>query len=199
MSSGSVPGDARRRTIPLAASASLAAATALSFGVGDVGAATAPATVAPIDQPGAEIHCVLHIIGKHEDGEYITEDLGCFPTLAEALSATHTIPDSKLARLSPALRATVLAAGASTSLGTHYADANRTGSSISVTGSNCDGGYLNLSTDWQNKISSTSGFCPVTRFFDSPSKTGKAEDTNPGTWNLVKLNDQSESIQYATT
>jgi hypothetical protein len=169
-----------------------------------VAAATAAAVLVPTPNVGAErsweTHCVIEVIGIEQTGELITAEPVCFGTLAQALSsvgadvdpdATLTLDDVTAQDLAPV-------AAASGPIGIHYDGSNRTGSSITVVGSDCAGGYLNLSSDWINRISSTLNLCPVVRFFDGYDKSGSSETTYTSTVNLFSLNNASNSVQYAT-
>lgn len=174
-----------------AAAAGVAAATVLAFGSPPIAASTTK------NSPD-DIHCVLHVIGQEPDGEYITEDLGCFGSLDDALTTAGAIPPDTFRRMSAPAREAVVAAQLTMTIGTHFENANRTGASISVTGSDCGGGYVNLSSDWVDRISSTSNGCGATRFFEGFDKSGASETTNYATLNLGSRNNSSRSIQYAT-
>ena len=80
-------------------------------------------------------------------------------------------------------------------IGTHFDGLNRTGSSISIVGTDCSGGHVNLSAAWTDRISSTQNGCATVRFFDGFDKTGAWEDT---AFNLSALNNQANSIMYGS-
>ena len=170
-------------------------------------AATAAAVLVPTAGPAsateADItpHCVIQIEGILDTGEFVTAEPVCFGTLAEAL-ATAGLDVDPAARIDVAdvvADELVAAAAASGPIGIHYDGFNTTGASITVTGSDCAGGYLNLSATWINRISSTINFCPVVRFFDGFDKSGASEATTPAQTNLSPLNNASNSIQYASS
>lgn len=181
-----------------AAVAGLAAAALLAP---DVAAAGPPATVERADPAGAGDlpHCVLEVTGVRRTGELVTGEPTCFGTLAEALEevGVDTAGRTEL-RMSDVIREGLLASASSFVLGTHYDGSNRTGASITVTGADCGGGYLNLSSTWVNRISSTSNGCGVVRFFDGFDKSGSSEQTGWATVNLGALNNAANSIQYAS-
>jgi hypothetical protein len=95
--------------------------------------------------------------------------------------------------------ATEVEALASTfTLATHYDGAGFSGASTSVVGSDCNGGWLNTSSTWDNRISSTKNGCPRVRHFDGDNLTGSSESTTGGGGNLGALNNRTNSIQYTT-
>jgi hypothetical protein len=83
-------------------------------------------------------------------------------------------------------------------LGTHFDGFNGTGSSISVVGSSCTGGYWNTGASWANRISSSWNGCYRLRHHDGPNKTGTYADTvGSGTHNLPSsMNNRTESVSY---
>lgn len=172
--------------------------TAAAVAVGAV-AVTVPgaASAQTADEP-QEQHCVLHIIGQEPGGRFITDEPVCYPTLAEAL-ADAGVPLSHAALRGGVSGAEADAAvqAASGTLGVHYDGANRTGSSITVSGGDCNGGYVNLTSAWTNRISSTLNSCEAVNFWDGFDKTGGYEPTTTGTNNLSSMNNQANSIGYA--
>ncbi len=83
-------------------------------------------------------------------------------------------------------------------LGIHFDGANGSGSSITVTGAACSGGYWNTGSAWANRISSSYNGCGRLAHFDLPNKGGSVENTfGAGTTdNLGALNNQTESVAY---
>ena len=175
-----------------------------------VAAGAAAATAAVVMVPAAptmateesdDSHCVIQIEGVEETGEFITAEPVCFGTLAEALaSAGVDIDPQARINMSDVVADDLLATAAASSgpLGIHFDGFNVTGSSITVTGSDCGGGYINLSNAWVNRISSTYNLCPVVRFWDGYDKSGGFESTSPSQINLVPLNNAANSVQYAS-
>lgn len=167
-------------------------------------ATAATALLAPIPESGAlggsqpesstKDHCVVTVSGQRTSGEYELTEAVCFGTLAEALASAGADVDPHDASLSmrDVTQDDLLAA--SSALATHYDGFNRTGASITVSGTTCSGGYVNLSASWINRISSTLNSCPSVYFFDGYDKTGQSEST---TYNLSALNNRANSVMYA--
>jgi hypothetical protein len=83
-------------------------------------------------------------------------------------------------------------------LGIHFDGFNGTGSSISVAGSSCTGGWWNTGTTWANRISSSYNGCARLRHYDLANKGGSYQDTyGAGTTdNLSTMDNRSESVSY---
>ena len=109
----------------------------------------------------------------------------------------RTVSARLVFKTTPNTKVAMAIAAASGTLGVHYDGSNFTGSSITVSGTSCSGGYTNLSTDWRNRISSTVNGCPVVRFFDGVNLSGISE-TRLTSGNLIALNNRSDSIQYSS-
>lgn len=150
-----------------------------------------PVSASPVD-PDAEQHCVLEVVDQLETGELLTAAPVCFGTLAEALEFAGGAPSGRHEATSGDL-----AAAANVVLGVHFEHQDRTGSSITISGSGCNGGYVNLSAAWINRISSTQNGCGSVTFFDGFGATGTSESTGAATVNLKALNDIANSVQYA--
>lgn len=139
-------------------------------------------------------HCVASITGLTPEGRYLLDQPVCYPTLDEALAASGPpagAPESTLERRSGM-------SAASVTLATHFAALSLTGASISISGTTCGGGYVNLSSSWVNRISSTLNNCPSVVFFAGVDKGGAAEVTTAGSHNLGSLNDLSQSVSYGS-
>ena len=124
-----------------------------------------------VDQPGdsGESHCVVVVMGQEKSGELITTDPTCFGTerLARlwansglALATTFDLRDDPIQAL------------LTFNLGIHYDGFNGTGSSISVVGSSCTGGWWNTPAAWDNRISSSFHGCAALRHYDLANKGG---------------------------
>jgi hypothetical protein len=130
-----------------------------------------------------EQHCVVRVLGQAPNGELTTTEPECSTTRTGALRRSGADLTS--------------AAMASSTLATHYDGYGYTGSSFTVVGDDCAGGWLNLPAPWNNMVSSTMhGLCPVIRHFDGfylilPEQT----TTWPGA-NLLTLNNRTSSVQY---
>ena len=155
----------------------------------------APPAPSP-DVSEGEVHCVVFVLDIAESGEFKTTEPECFDTPSEAVSwANLGVPLS--AESSPAIGGGTVAMSTFT-LGTHYDGFNGSGSSISVVGSSCTGGYWNTTPSWDNRISSSYNGCARLRHYDYPNKGGQGENTyGAGTTDdLNSLNNRAESISY---
>ena len=151
-----------------------------------------PSTVAASPtEPDTESHCVLEVVDQEATGELVTAPPVCFGTLAEALEYADGSPLGR-----DDASSNDLAAAASMVLGVHFEHQDRTGSSITVSGTDCSGGYVNLSAAWINRISSTQNGCGTVTFFDGFGTSGASEVTGSSTVNLKALNDIANSVQY---
>lgn len=154
------------------------------------------ALILPVPLPGGigVEHCVLFVIGQHDTGEFIVSEPVCYRTLQEvdSLAAAGTV--AAFGTVDGASK-TVLA---SITLGRHFDGLNGTGSSISIVGGSCTGGYWNTSASWDNRISSSFNGCARLRHFDLPNKGGSFQDTSGAgtTDNLSLLDNKAESISY---
>lgn len=81
-------------------------------------------------------------------------------------------------------------------IGIHYDGRYQTGASFSVVGSNCAGGYLNVSWSWNNRISSTTNGCPSILHFDGANLVGSYEVTYSPGGTLTFMDNRTTSIQY---
>jgi hypothetical protein len=140
----------------------------------------------------AEQHCVVHVMGRGPEGQLAVSEPACYPTFLEAMSA-----EGVDAWGADAANAEGLVAATFT-IGIHYDGVNRTGSSMSVVGSDCAGGWLNVSAAWDNRISSTLNGCPRIRHYAGPNLTGATKDTVTPGGNLTGLDNQTSSIRYLT-
>lgn len=154
------------------------------------------------DQPrDGELHCLVEVIGQKGSGELIVSSPDCYASFEEAmvvasgglLSVDGAPSGEEL--FSDADAGSVLL---SFTLGTHFDGFNGSGSSISVVGGSCTGGYWNTGASWANRISSSWNGCYRLRHHDGPNKTGIYADTvGTGTYNLPSyMNNKSESVSY---
>lgn len=144
-----------------------------------------------------EEHCVVRVVGVEETGAFITEPWDCHETFAGAMAALGAVPPPGALPVQELVRRDLLAQ-VDQVLGVHYDGSNRTGSTITVTGADCGGGYLNLSSGWINRISSTLNGCAAVRFYDGYDKGGSYQTTTPATVNLGALDNAANSVGYAT-
>lgn len=167
-----------RRTCALSAAAvAFSATTVLAV----------PASADPVE------HCVATVVDETADGELILSDPECFGEFPVAMA------DAGLgSSIDTASEASAAVASASFTIGIHFDGANYTGSSFSVVGTDCGGGYLNMSAAWDNRVSSTIGGCPRIRHWTGANKTGSYQDTLPSGNLSSPVNNAVSSIQYLT-
>lgn len=178
--------------MPAASTSRALAVAALTTGT----LATAPMAAAQSQDP-AEEHCLVNVLGQEANGRYLTDEPTCYPTFAEVLAAIGGGSGARSAR-SAVLGAPIFAPMSSTLLARHFDGANQTGSSITVNGVACDGGYVNLSSTWVNRISSATNSCPNVNYYDGFDKTGSSEFTSGlGNKSLSTLNNAANSVGYA--
>jgi hypothetical protein len=133
-----------------------------------------------------EEHCAARVVGQKPSGEYILSPVTCRSSDAAAVDAV-----SASTTVGYTTEATTF------TIGTHFDGASFTGSSFSVVGSNCSGGWLNLSSTWDNRVSSTLNGCPVITHYDGDNLSGAAEYTFGAGGNLINLNNKTNSIRYS--
>jgi hypothetical protein len=156
-----------------------------------VGVAPSP----PANAAPAEQHCVVRVVGTAASGELLTSRPSCYATFDAAMAAVGM---DSAAGSGGDRRPSRAAMTASSTIGIHYDGFNWTGSSTTVVGDNCAGGWLNVSATWNNRISSTLHGCPRIKHFDGSNLTGTAETTFDPGGNLTTLNNRTTSIQYLT-
>ncbi len=120
----------------------------------------------------AESHCVATVVRESSDGELVTDTPVCFTSFGAALEfasggAVSLDPDVSGADVFVDGTAAQMVASSFT-LGIHYDGYNGTGSSISVVGSSCSGGWWNTPDSWNNRISSSYNGCAVLRYYEGP-------------------------------
>ena len=175
--------------------------TALSLAI----ALLTPADVAVSSQPApmaGESHCVITTFGQRDDGRLITSDPECFDTFAGAM----TEASQGTLRLPAGTSETVLftdssvaAAVSAFTLGIHFDGYSGTGSSLTVAGSSCTGGWWNTPSWFDNRISSSSNGCARLKHFDYPNVSGYlAATTGAGTTDNLPsgANNRTESVSY---
>ena len=132
-----------------------------------------------------EEHCAVRVVGQRPSGELLLTPATCRSTRTEALVAIGAIST-----------AGYTAQSSSFMLGAHFDGFGYSGSSITVVGDDCLGGYINLSSDWDNRVSSTMNGCYRIRHYDGSDKTGASQTILGGGGNLSTLNNMANSIQY---
>jgi hypothetical protein len=173
------------------------ASTVAFSAVLSIGAASAVVKAPPSTPTSDAPHCLTRVTGKLASGELQLSTPQCYATYADVLvnAGVATVDQNALNLLGRGGGGAVALSGTFI-IGTHYDGANFTGASISVQGSDCYGGYINLTGWWANRVSSTINGCPTVRHFYWPDLGGTSEDTNGFGGNLYSLSNLSESIQY---
>ncbi|HQF95341.1 MAG TPA: hypothetical protein PLS46_14340 [Microthrixaceae bacterium] len=139
-------------------------------------------------------HCVVSVIDQLESGEYVLSDEECYSDFSSAMESVGLGESAD----TPA-KAEAAALSIQSTLATHYDGASYTGSSFSVLGINCLGGYVNMSASWDNRVSSTySSFCPRVRHWTGVNLSGQYQDTLPSGNLSSPVNNTVSSIQYLT-
>lgn len=176
-------------------------------GVGSVASAESPLSDSDVD------HCVLHVESIDSSAQLVGQDLQCFATFGEAMASVGLpyespgdLPgrESKNADQQPLASSSALLGGGQVamasggSLATHFDGSNYTGASITISGTDCGGGWLNLASAWANRISSTYNFCSNVVFYDDIDKTGASRSTPLYGSNLGTFSNRAESVMYAT-
>lgn len=151
--------------------------------------------------PGGELHCLVEVIDQKATGELLVSKPDCYASFEEAMAvASGGLLGVEEAPSGPELFSDPEAGDLllSFTLGTHFDGFNGSGSSISVVGSSCTGGYWNTGATWANRISSSWNGCYRLRHHDGPNKTGAYADTvGSGTHNLPSsMNNKTESVSY---
>jgi len=152
----------------------------------------AAATAKSKEPAQAESHCVVHVIGQAEDGELTISVPDCYETATEAAMAAS-------GTLQPGGAGFESMAGATFTLGIHYDGSNGSGSSITVVGSSCTGGYWNTPSWFDNRITSSYNGCGRLRHYDRPYKGGSSTNTyGAGTTDDLAawMNNRTESVAY---
>jgi len=152
--------------------------------------------------PSGVDHCVADVVDQTSDGELVLGEARCFGTFSEALTeASGGAVSLALETPGSAVFTDDLVGklAGSFTLGIHFDGYNGGGSSISISGSSCSGGYWNAVGWWGNRISSSWNGCYHLRHYDNPSKSGSSFNTygggqidNISSW----FNNRTESVAY---
>lgn len=147
----------------------------------------------------AETHCVVNVIGELASGELVVTEPVCFDSFAEAVAEVSggEVKISSGSEIFTDPEASALLA--SFTLGVHYDGFSGSGSSITVAGSSCTGGWWNTGAAWANRISSSFNGCYRLRHHDLPDRQGTYGDTTgSGAVHNVPapINNKAESVSY---
>lgn len=156
---------------------------------------TFAATASPAG--ATETHCYAAVVDQLPSGEYVLSDPECFEDMTAVYQAAA---DAVSAKAGSTKQASAIAAlSIQSTLATHYDGASFTGSSFTVSGVNCAGGYVNMTATWDNRVSSTSSsFCPRIRHWTNTNASGSSQDTTPSGNLTSPVNNAVSSIQYLT-
>ncbi len=145
---------------------------------------------------------MTEVVDQTRDGEFVLSEPRCYPTLGAAINDARR---GEL-RVPMAFSGKDLLAGSSIdesllssfTLGIHFDGFNGSGSSITVAGASCTGGWWNTGSIWKNRISSSWNGCYRLKHHDKPNRVGITESTIGGgrVHNLTVLNNRAESISY---
>lgn len=159
----------------------------------------APAVADP--PVSGELHCVVVVVGQRASGELIVSAPDCYSSFQEAMAvasggviSAEAVPSGEELFADPEARSLL----SSFTLGIHFDGLNGSGSSISVVGSSCTGGYWNTGASWANRVSSSWNGCYRLRHHDGSNRTGTYADTvGSGIHNLPWwMNNRTESVSY---
>lgn len=149
----------------------------------------------PADAGPRGSHCVLVVVDQRPDGEFVFSKPVCFSDEGSA--------DAWAASGGPSITTAASDAGGVTAsstftLGKHFDGYSGTGSSITIVGGDCTGGWWNTTSSWDNRISSSYNGCARLTHWDNPNKSGSAESTygSGTTDNLTYMNNKAESVSY---
>jgi hypothetical protein len=166
--------------------------------VGVLIAGTGP--VASPSVPAAEVtHCVVEVVGVSSSRELVVSQPVCFETFAEAIGyasgGSVTVSAGSESFTNPEVGALL----STFTLGIHFDGYNGAGSSITVVGDSCIGGYWNTGAAWANRISSSYNGCYRVRHHDLANKGGSYGDTlGAGSTHNVPwwIDNRTESVSY---
>ena len=136
-------------------------------------------------------HCIAVVLGQNDDGEFVLSEPECTTGSFDSLAASVGVGQW-------ASEGEVAAGARYATLARHWEGSNYSGSSLSIAGSSCSGGWLNLPSNWVNRINSTVTYgsgCDRVKHFDSYALSGSYQSTWPN-GNLSYMIDRANSVQY---
>ena len=161
-------------------------------------AALLGAMLVAVSAPSAQgdEHCVARVMSVDADGELQLSDPICRRGGAavrdELVAAAIGEIDAELA--ASGLGVSIRMSGSV--LGVHY-DGVYSGASLTITGAGCTGGWVNLSSYWDNRVSSTiNGICTRVKHHDYSNKGGSFQSTWGWGGALSYMNNRANSISY---
>jgi hypothetical protein len=165
--------------------------------VGAAVLAASPLWAAPVAATGTTVHCYVMLTGRVSPaGELDHTPMRCLGTYAEVVTAIQSGGAGRTANAGAPAPATP-ATSSSFVIGTHYDGHGFTGSSFSVGGSSCIGGWLNTPSGWNDRISSTINGCYRVRHWENANLGGSAFDTLGAGGDITGyMDNRTSSIQY---
>lgn len=127
-----------------------------------------------LDLGSGESHCVLTVIGEESDGQLVMSEPDCYSTFARAMSVASNGSVELATDATGAVMfddEAVAAAASSFTMGIHFDGYNGTGSSKTVVGSSCTGGWWNA-WDFYNRINSSYNGCTRLKHYDGWNASG---------------------------
>lgn len=175
----------------------VAASTAPGGAVGE-----GPGDVPSLELEAADSHCVVEVVEQRPGGELVTSEPVCFGSFADAMVEAS----GGLMRLPDGVGGDVVFTDESVgilastfAIGIHYDGYNGSGSSITVVGSSCSGGYWNTPGWFDNRISSSYNGCARLKHWNYPGVSGYlTATTGVGTTDNLpgSANNKTESVSY---
>jgi hypothetical protein len=153
-------------------------------------------------EDAADEHCVVAVVDQLADGELRLTEPTCYDTFAAAMldaaAGTRAVSSDLEGADVVGGDDFAVALAASFTLGIHFDGYNGSGSSISIVGSSCSGGYWNAWGWWRNRINSSYNGCYHLRHYDNPYKSGSSYNTYTGGQidNLGWFVNRTESVAY---
>ncbi|MCP4958437.1 MAG: hypothetical protein GY925_04110 [Actinomycetia bacterium] len=136
-------------------------------------------------------HCLAGVLYQTDDGECVLSDPECttgsYDDLAVSMGIGSFTSDGEVA-----------AGSRYATLARHYDGDWYSGSSLSVAGSSCNGGWLNLPSNWVNRVNSTVAYgsgCSRIKHYDNYGLSGSYQSTWP-TYSLTYMKNRANSIKY---
>lgn len=158
-------------------------------------AAPASANAETVREQKSESHCVVYVVDKTDKGELKMSA----PTCAQSIEGAAEIASRSIFLPQSAALDGLAFSHSTFTLGTHFDGSNGTGSSITVVGTSCTGGYWNTPGWFDNKTSSSFNGCARLRHYDKPNKKGAIASTiGAGTTDNIPgfMNNRTESVAY---
>lgn len=142
-----------------------------------------------------EQHCVVQVLGEDTEGNFILGPEVCFKTFAEVL--THVGVENVDPGITPATATRELLRSSSL-LGVHFEHSGLRGRSSTVWGTGCTGGGFNVSSWWNDRISSTAhGLCGTIKHYEHFNYQGAVFTTNAPQGDITGvMNDKTSSIKF---